>query len=66
MLLTEIMTSYSLFQNTVILRRPGIAIFADIIKTKIRFIKQIFKGSRKCKILRNYVLKFNLYLYLLI
>ena len=30
----------TLFKNTVILRRPGVAIFADIIKT--RLIEKIF------------------------
>ena len=58
--------SQPLFQNTVILRRPGVAIFAEIIKIITRFIKQIFKDSRKAKRIRNYGLKFNLYLYFLI
>ena len=60
------MTSKTLFQNTVILRRPGVAIFADIIKIITRFIKKIFKDSRKAKKVRNYVLKINLYQYFLI
>ena len=60
--LTEIMTSYALFQNTVILRRSEVAIFADIIKIITKFIKKLFKDSR----IKNYVLKCNLYLYLLI
>ena len=46
-----------MFQNTVILRRPGVAIFADIIKIIARFTKKIFKDSRKAKRIRNYVLK---------
>ena len=62
--LTEIMTSLPLFQNTITLRRPGVAIFADIIKIITRFIKEIFKDSRKPKRIRNYVLKCNLYLFL--
>ena len=37
------------FQNTFILRRPGIAIFADIIKIVIMFSKTIFENSRKLK-----------------
>ena len=56
----------TLFKNTVILRRPGVAIFADIIKIITRFIKKIFKDSRKVKRIRNYVSKCNLYMYFLI
>ena len=41
-------------------------IFADIIKTVTRFIKKMFKDSRKIKRIRNYVSKCNLYLYFLI
>ena len=63
---TEFMTSYTLFQNTVILRRPGVAIFVGIMKIITRFTKQIFRDSRKAKKIRNYVLKCNLYLYFLI
>ena len=37
------------------LRRPGVAIFADVSKIIATFIKTIFKDSRKVKILRNYV-----------
>ena len=51
-----------LFQNVVSLRRPGVAIFADIIKIITRFIKQILKDSIKAKRIRNYILKLNLYL----
>ena len=35
------------FQNILILRRPGVAIFADIIKIVTTFIKTIFKDSKK-------------------
>ena len=63
---TEILASQPLFRNTVILRRPGVALFVDIIKIVTRFIKQIFKDLRKAKRIRNYVLKCNLYLYFLI
>ena len=45
---------------------PGVAIFADIIKIITRFIKKIFKDSRKVTRIRNYVSKCNLYLYFLI
>ena len=63
---TEILASQPLFRNTVILRRPGVALFVDIIKIVTRFIKQIYKDLRKAKRIRNYVLKCNLYLYFLI
>ena len=63
---TGIMTIKPLFQETVILRRPGVAILADIIKIITRFVKKIFKDSRKVIRIRNYVPKFNLYLYFLI
>ena len=56
----------TLFKNTVILRRPEVAIFADTIKIITRFIKKIFKVSGKVKRIRNYVLKSSLYLYYLI
>ena len=38
---TEIMTSEPLFQNTFILRKPVIAIFADVNKTVTIFIRTI-------------------------
>ena len=60
------MRSYPLLQNTFILRRPGVAIFAYIIKIITRFIKIFSKDSRKVKRIRNYVPKWNLYLYFLI
>ena len=63
---TEIMTSQPLFQNTFVLRRLRVAIFADIIKIVTMFFKTIFKVSRIIKRIRNYVPKCNLYLYLLI
>ena len=59
------MTSSPLFQNSLILRKPGVTIFADIIKIVTMFIKTIIKDSRKVKRIRNYVSKFNLYLYFL-
>ena len=37
------------FQNTLILRRPSVAIFAYIIKIATMFIKTIFKDSKKLK-----------------
>ena len=57
---TETMTSYSIFQKTLILRRSGAAIFADIIKIVTMFIETIFKDSIKVKRIRNYVSKCNL------
>ena len=49
---TVIMTSHPLFQNTVILRRPGVAMFADIIKIISRFIKKILTTQEKLKELK--------------
>ena len=46
--LTEIITSWSLFQNN-ILRRPGVAVFADIIKVITMFIKKSLKTQEKLK-----------------
>ena len=43
------------FQNTLILRRPGVTIFADIIKIVTMFVKTIIKAPRKVKRIRNYV-----------
>ena len=43
----------TIFQNTLILRRPGVVIFADIIKIVIMFIKTITEDSRKVKRIRN-------------
>ena len=43
----------------------ALAIFADIIKIVTMFIKTITKDSRKVKRIRNYISKFNLYLYFL-
>ena len=40
---TELMASESLLQNTFILRRPGVAIFAGIIKIATMIIKTILK-----------------------
>ena len=41
------MTSGHLFQNTFILKRSRVAIFADIIKIVTMFIKKDFKDSKK-------------------
>ena len=46
-----------------ILKRPGVVIFVDIIKVVTMFIKTITKDSRAVKIIRNYVSKSNLYAY---
>ena len=43
-----------------ILRRPGVVIFADIIKIVTMFIKTITKGSRKVKRIRDYLSNSNL------
>ena len=60
------MTSKHLFQKTFILRRSGVAIFADIIKIVSMFIKTIFKYSRIVKRIRSYASNCSLYLYFLI
>ena len=44
-------------QKTLILRRPRVTIFADIIKIVTMFIKTIIKDPRKVKRIRNYVSK---------
>ena len=51
------MRSQHLFQNIIILRRPGETIFADIIKIMTIFTEKNFKDSIKVKRIRNYVLK---------
>ena len=47
------------------LEKAGVANFADIIKIATMFIKSIFKDSKKVTRIRNYILKGNLYLFLL-
>ena len=54
------------FQKFLILRRPGVVIFADINKMFTMFIKTILIDSRKVRRVRKYVSKWNLYLYFLI
>ena len=61
----EINYDVPLLQNIFILRRPRAINFAEIIKIAIMFTKTAFKNSRKEKRIRNYVLKYNLYLYFL-
>ena len=46
---TGIMTSKPVFQNTVVLGRPGVAIFADIIKIITMSIKKSLKIQEKLK-----------------
>ena len=45
------------------MRRRRVANFVDIIKIATMFIKPTMKDSKKVKRIRNYVLKWNLYLY---
>ena len=54
------------FQNIFVSRRPGVAIFDDIIKIVTIFIKKTLKDSKKGSRIRNYVFKWNLYLHFLI
>ena len=44
-------------------KKVGVVIFADVIKIVSMFIKTITKDSRKVKRIRNYVSKYNLYVY---
>ena len=60
------MTSKPIFQNIFILKRPRVAIFADIIKTETIFITEIFKDSKSVKRITNYVSICNLYPHFLI
>ena len=53
------------FSKCRLLRRPEVAIFADIIKIVTMFIKTIIQDSRKVKRIINYVSKSSLYLYFL-
>ena len=46
---------------TFILRRPRVAVFADIIKIVTIFIKTILNDSRKVRRIRNYISGWNLY-----
>ena len=52
-------------QNTLILKRPGVVIFADIIKIVTMFIENFTKDSRTVKRIRNYGSKSILYAYIL-
>ena len=47
--------NYEFFQNSLILRRPRVAISAHIIKIVNMFIKEIFKDSKKVLKIGNYV-----------
>ena len=62
---TKIMTSSPFFQKTLILRKSGVAILADIIKIVTMFVETIIQDSRKVKRIINCVSKPNLYLYFL-
>ena len=59
----HVITSFSEYLS---FKRPGVAIFTGTIKIVTVFIKIIFKDSRKVKIIRNYISKCSLDLYLLI
>ena len=41
-----------------VLRRPGVAKFAEIIKILTMFIKKVFKDFKNAKRFRNFVPKF--------
>ena len=55
----------TVFHNTLILRRPRVAIFSDTIKILTIFFKTIVKDPGKVKRIRNYASKPNLHLYFL-
>ena len=55
----------AVFHNTLILRRPRVAIFANTIKILTIFLKTIIKDPGKVKRIRNYASKLNLHLYFL-
>ena len=44
------------YGNTILLRRPGVANFAVIIKVAMNLIKTTFKNSVKVRIIIDYVL----------
>ena len=52
-----------LFQNAVILRRPGVANFENIIRIAIKLIKTTFKISIIVKGIPNYVLFLFIFFY---
>ena len=56
------MASYPHLKKTVILRRPGVATFANI-KIAFTLIKITYRNSIIVKRITNYVLKYNFYLY---
>ena len=63
----EIITSQPLFQNICVLRKFGVAIFADIIiKIVTIFVRTISKYSNKVETTEKDASKCNLYLYFLI
>ena len=51
------MTSQPFYQNTFILRRPRVAILADILEIVTMFIKAILQDSKSFKRKRIYVTK---------
>ena len=57
------MMSWAFFQKTFILRRLGVDIYVGIIKIATMFIKNILKDLRKVSRNRNYLTKWNLFLY---
>ena len=60
------MTSLSLFQNPVILKRHGLANFADLVKVTTTLIKTTYEKSIKVKRIINYVVICNFCLYFLV
>ena len=54
---TDKMAPLTLIQSTIILRKPGVANLADIIKTTITLIKRTFRNSKLVKRITNYASK---------
>ena len=54
---TDKMAPLTLIQSIIILRKPGVANFADIIKTTITLIKRTFRKSKLVKRITNYASK---------
>ena len=56
----------TIISESLYFKKPKVTNFPDIIKIATMFIKATLKDSKKVKRIRNYDLKFNLYLYFLI
>ena len=55
-----------LFKSIFLLRTPRVVNFADNIKIAPMFVKKTFENAERFKMIINFVLKCNIYLYFLI